>query len=353
MTITSKTTGRRTAGRYRILPKLATVAAALAATAVCLSPGYAAPTVKYSVKNRTVGGMDFTIYTKKSAGSGALRIATLYDYIWFAENTNGGNILRLGPDGKAKQFDPPEPGLSIHALGPGPSNRIWFAGFNKGTIGNINKKGVTHTFPTGLASNNANDLLMGPKGYVWFPTNFNGLGRTSKNGDTEFFPIDDNSDQPTTLTAQGKKIWYIEWLGNEIGYKVSPNGPVQEYTIGFSGFSNSFGIAYGADGRIWFADPQRQRICRIKTNGDSLKCFTDGLSGSPATIIAGPDGNLYFGEYEGYVGRISTSGDIVDYKIPLVADGQLWPVLGMTVGPNGDIWFANNSEPRIGVMHLD
>ena len=43
--------------------------------------------------------------------------------------------------------------------------------------------------------------------------------------------------------------------------------------------------------------------------------FTDGLSDGarPMNIVAGPDGNLWFTEPNGKVGRITTSGDVTEF----------------------------------------
>ena len=342
-----------TAGRFQVSSRTCIAAVALLMGAT-LMPGFAdaKTNVTYSKSSKSVKGTKFTIYEKKTTGSGALRITASKSHIWFAEHTTG-RPVRLNTKGKGTEFDQPTPGIIINAVTYGPDKKVWFMGFNDATIGSISQKGKYKLYDTGAGTNSSNSIITGPDGNIWFASDFMGIGRTKpNNGKTKLYPIKANSDQPTTLAVgKGGLLWFIEWVGDEIGSIDTKNGKVKEYNIGFSKFSNSFGIAFGPDKRVWFADPERNRICRIKTNGKSLKCFTKGLSGRPATIIAGPDGKLYFGTYEGHVGVITTKGKATAFKIPR-QKGVVWPVLGMTIGPDGNIWFADNASARIGRMHI-
>ena len=134
-----------------------------------------------------------------------------------------------------------------------------------------------------------------------------------------------------------------------MGY-VTTGGTEKEFNAGFGSFSNTFGIAYGSDGRIWFCDPQTQSIGAIKTDGTGLISYTAGLTDQADSIVAAPDGNLYFGTYNGIVGQITTAGKIKEYTVP-VGEGS-FPVIGITVGPDGNIWFANNQHAKIGMLKI-
>ena len=252
--------------------------------------------------------------------------------------------------GSGTLFPIPVAGTSVLAITRGPDGLAWFAAFNKGFIGRVSANGVMKTFNTGLAANNSNDIITGPDGRLWYATDFNGIGRMTVTGANSLKSIVNNADQPTALAVgPDNRVWYVEWQGDDVG-RMTASGAVVEYPVGFAGFSNSFGIAKGGDNRIWFCDPQRNRIGRINANGSGLKYFTAGLTGSPDSIIAGPDGNLYFGEFQSKIGRITTAGVITEYAIP---NGALsFPVLGLTVGPDNNIWFANNEHAQIGRLRL-
>ena len=62
------------------------------------------------------------------------------------------------------------------------------------------------------------------------------------------------------------------------------------------------------------------------------------------TIVAGPDGALWFTETLGQkIGRITTNGVVTEYPVSLGTNLQ-----GITVGPDGALWFCIEGRSRIG-----
>jgi virginiamycin B lyase len=137
-------------------------------------------------------------------------------------------------------------------------------------------------------------------------------------------------------------------VGPNIG-KITPKGVITEYATGL-GNSYSFGIAAGSDGRIWFADNGDNSIAAVTANGKTVTNYKSGFSGDPVSLVAGPDGNLYFGETTPVVGRITTKGVVTEF--PFTPSEGTFPILSLTVGPDGNIWFANNSHSQVGVLKL-
>lgn len=65
----------------------------------------------------------------------------------------------------------------------------------------------------------------------------------------------------------------------------------------------------------------------------------------PYTIVAGPDGNLWFTESVGNkLGRITPSGSITEFPVPTAGSGPY----GIAVGPDGNIWFTERFADQIG-----
>ena len=59
---------------------------------------------------------------------------------------------------------------------------------------------------------------------------------------------------------------------------------------------------------------------------------------NPQSIVTGPDGNLWFAESSGgRIGKITTSGVITEYPVPVPAHPQLDAI---AVGPDGNLWFT-------------
>lgn len=95
-----------------------------------------------------------------------------------------------------------------------------------------------------------------------------------------------------------------------------------------------YGIAAGPDGALWFTEYNSDRIGRITTAGVITEYAIPGSG--PYGITAGPDGALWFTEMSsGQVGRITTAGVITEY--PVAPEPS-----NITVGPDGALWFISN-----------
>jgi streptogramin lyase len=240
----------------------------------------------------------------------------------------------------------PTAGANPEAIATSPTGAAtWFIEFTTSCVGKITPAGVITEFDTGISPLESVPALTGRAG-VWFGTDHNGIGRIDLAGNTSFYDIaDDNAQASAIARDKGGNIWYIEWAGSSVGF-INPAGGGNSFDVGEGG--NTFGIAVGSDGRIWFADPMNMRIGVINTDGSGLTYFSKGLTGQPDSIMAGPDGNLYFGEYSPAVGRITTTGQITE--LPLPDTFGSFPVLGLTTGSDGNIWFTNNEHSQIGKL---
>lgn len=122
-------------------------------------------------------------------------------------------------------------------------------------------------------------------------------------------------------------------------------------TPGFSANGSPFGITTGPDGRIWFTeynDPGR--VGRVNADGTVIELtggLTPGFSanGHPVSITNGPDGHLWFTEEDiggpGRVGRVNADGTVTEFTggvTPGFSAGMAPE--GITTGPDGHIWFT-------------
>src|SRR5213594_2539338 len=90
------------------------------------------------------------------------------------------------------------------------------------------------------------------------------------------------------------------------------------------------------------ADPGR--------GGVTITTFPVPTAGSrPYTIVAGPDGALWFTESNGNkIGRIDAGGSIIEFPVPTAASGPY----GIAVGQDGNIWFTERFGDKIGQFSL-
>ena len=101
-------------------------------------------------------------------------------------------------------------------------------------------------------------------------------------------------------------------------------------------------IVAGPDGNLWFTEYSASKIGRITTAGVVME-FPIPNGGLPVGIAEGPDGNLWFAEYTGAIGKITTSGVITEYPVP--SGGAAYAI---TQGPDGNMWFTEYLLGNIG-----
>ena len=112
--------------------------------------------------------------------------------------------------------------------------------------------------------------------------------------------------------------------------------------------SNPVSIVAGPDGALWFVNRGNNSIGRITTAG-VVTNFTDTTIKYPTAITVGPDGALWFTNWgtwivnQGYVGgsigRITTAGVVSNYTDPTINSPG-----GITTGPDGALWFTNGAD---------
>lgn len=84
-------------------------------------------------------------------------------------------------------------------------------------------------------------------------------------------------------------------------------------------------------------------------NTPTITEFSIPTTGSwPMGITAGPDGNLWFTESSSdKIGKISLDGVITEFSIPRSVDYGISP-RGITTGPDGNLWFTELNGNKIG-----
>src|SRR5207253_959918 len=104
---------------------------------------------------------------------------------------------------------------------------------------------------------------------------------------------------------------------------------ITEYTVP-TGASQPRGITAGPDGNVWFTEYNGNKIGKITTSGTITEYTVPSATSNPHSITAGPDGNLWFTEYNtNKVAKVTTSGAFTEYTIPTATSGPK----GIDTGP--------------------
>jgi virginiamycin B lyase len=103
-------------------------------------------------------------------------------------------------------------------------------------------------------------------------------------------------------------------------------------------------IVAGPDSALWFTEEDTNSIGRITTSGLTTDYhLPDPTKHGPDQIALGADGNLWFTEERGRIGRITPAGEITEWPIPRGASP-----IGIAAGSDGNLWFT--VADRIGRM---
>src|SRR5436305_10964853 len=125
-----------------------------------------------------------------------------------------------------------------------------------------------------------------------------------------------------------------------------------EYSAGITAGSGPDVIAAGPDGAMWFSEYQGNRIGRAAVDGTIVEYPSSGpaltLGAHPAGIVTGPDGHIWFTEFgTGQIGELdpATGSLLGEFLVPSGAGSEPEAI---AVGPDGDLWFTENATGLVG-----
>ncbi|KRC66494.1 hypothetical protein ASE12_18000 [Aeromicrobium sp. Root236] len=241
----------------------------------------------------------------------------------------------------------------------GPDGNIWFADWVNG-VGQVKPSGAITMFPMFKSTLDPtlsfpSNIARGPDGNMWVTLRepVAGLVRITPSGTvTKFFDGIDPGWKLNDLTAgPDGNLWVIGAATNKVLRFNPSTGDVTTFEIGTSSVQ-LLSITAGPDGNLWFSgrdgDPF---IGRMSTAGDQIVRFSDGISGTapPGSLVTGSDGNMWFIEAAGWVGRITPAGQITDYPVPADPDpDRPLSLTHITPAPDGSLWFTDYWSGRIG-----
>ncbi len=242
----------------------------------------------------------------------------------------------------------------------GPGGNLWFTDVaSPPEIGQITTQGSIAEFPTELKPPlGLGGLAAGPDGNVWFTQVFNlphgdgepgGLiGRLSPSGALAQFGAAPAAIGAPVAGADGN-VWFAADSSHVAIDRVTPSGEISEFGSGVVGVPSD--LVAGPDGNVWFT--AQQSIGRVTPSGEITQ-FTDCMNyrqlfSEATSIVAGPGEDLWFAsvtsrqlpsiEEPPTIGRVTPSGKITQFKA-----GIDWEPRSLLAGPDGRVWFAGGAE---------
>lgn len=137
-----------------------------------------------------------------------------------------------------------------------------------------------------------------------------------------------------------------------VPFRAAADPAITEYSLGQK---KPQYLTNGPDGALWYT--ACLSVASYCDNGYTIDRITDsgvvtsfsGLTHTPYAITNGSDGALWFLESGSFIGRMTTSGQITQYPLPLPSNATL---IDITAGPDGNVWFTDAADsplaPAIG-----
>jgi virginiamycin B lyase len=210
------------------------------------------------------------------------------------------------------------------------------------------------------------DAIKGPDGNLWVlnqgeqgDSSLVVVGPDQSIKATYPIPTPGASAQALTVGPDGD-VWFVEQGTDKIG-KVTPSGDFTEYAIPPTMEDLGFGdgpqavsaaptdLVAGPDGAIWFTESGTDKVGRITTDGTITEVATPNLQ--PTSIAVGSDGDVWFTDTSsnGSIDRINADGSVTTFPLPSQFS---WPT-GLTLGPDGALWFAESLNQAVGRITTD
>lgn len=169
-------------------------------------------------------------------------------------------------------------------------------------------------------------------GGAWFGEFGNRLAFVDDSGNvTEYTTRARAISEPLAFDGEGNL-----WFGTDLslGY-ITPQGDVVHFEIGGVG---AFAILFNADGTVWFAASFATEIGYLNPSTGQTRFFT--ISGYPAGLVRGADGNPWFTEFTPKLGTIAND-QVVEYP---TQGAQPYPPIP---GSDGNIWFGDGGDGSV------
>ncbi|MDB5397763.1 MAG: putative antibiotic hydrolase [Rhodospirillales bacterium] len=247
-------------------------------------------------------------------------------------------------------------GTGPNVITLGPDGALWYTEFGSSKIGRITTAGVVTEFAT-PPNSTPYGITTGADGALWISDQVSPkIRRMTTAGVVTEFPIPSGNTTSGITRGPDGNIWFTEQTTASIG-RITPAGVILELPIsagstgpapymGYSLVTSANGapttIVAGPDGLMWFTEKNGAKVARLNADTSSTEF---AISGPAIGITAGPDGALWFVE-EGAnkIGRVTTAGMVTEFAVP--TPGSL--PFGIASGPDGALWFAEFGAGKIG-----
>jgi virginiamycin B lyase len=235
------------------------------------------------------------------------------------------------PVGTVTTYAVPTSGAQPGGIVEGPDGAMWFTETGADRIGRITSNGVIteYALPNGTAP--AGIIDGGPWGGLLVADGNGDITHIDTDGTTyDFYP--GGSSMESLALAPDGAIWFTDPVDEEVG-----NLETDLTTTTWS-VSNPPQAALFANGEFWWTEPTANAVAHF--SGGQL--YESGSWHQPAGLIAGPDGNLWFGDLHG-IGQWDLAGNAANE----FWSGGITHAAGAALAADGRFWITDDTGQQV------
>ena len=230
-------------------------------------------------------------------------------------------------------------------MAAGPDGKIWYTDDAPGHVGKmspLNPSRIIEYVPAGTLGR-PGAITQGSDGRMWFAARGpKSVGAITTTGNLTLYG---SGTRPVDLVLGNEgDVRFADANKDRIG-RVTPSGAVSYQKLP-SAIPFGKSIVAGPDGDLWVTtDSGSTGIVKLGVTGSPSTRFSvsaSPTSGGEGAVTVGPDGNIWFARPGSMVVRVTPSGVVTEFPLTAGSDPE-----GIVSGPDGNLWVTDREGPAI------
>lgn len=263
-------------------------------------------------------------------------------------------------------FDVQPSDMSLTGVTAGPDGDLWSYLAAPGApyqIDQMTTGGVVSAVYTAVGA--IDEMAAGSDGDLWYAATTGQFGpalvRITPGGEQTPFALPSGDGVPTALAVGPDGNMWFASTGGFIG-EISETGALTQYSVPTRGYESVVHLALGSDGALWFTQDLStapdfggwvgiSTVGRITASGALTFYPLASGTGDSRGVALGPDGDIWFSENSDSAGTsalvsVTPTGQMATHVLPAGAHGG-----ALTMGPDGNLWVVENFDITIGQVN--
>ncbi len=168
----------------------------------------------------------------------------------------------------------------------------------------------------------------------------------------ETFPVPAGEHPHDVAPAIDGRIWYTAQHTGALGLLDPAAGAIESIPLGAG--SAPHGVIVGPDGAAWVTDGGLNAMVRVDADSFEIAQFPiPGENANLNTAAADPEGVIWFTGQNGIVGRVDPRRHQPGDEAEIIAAPRGRGPYGITVTPQGDVYFASLAGNYLGKIEIE